>query len=213
MQGPVVEKKKRQENMAADLITLTGKEIERVLEQLADLRVRVFREWPYLYDGSVSYEKTYLARYVNAPGAVVVGAFAGERLVGAATGQPLAGEVEDFRVPFERAGFDPAGIYYFAESVLDADWRGRGVGHAFFDAREAHARALGFDTAAFCAVIRPADHPLRPAGYAPLDPFWRKRGYAPANGLTVGFDWPDLGEAAATRKQLQVWMRSGLSGG
>lgn len=208
-----MEKNKRQENMAVDLITLTGKKIERVIEQLADLRVQVFREWPYLYDGSASYEKTYLARYVNAPGAVVVGAFAGERLVGAATGQPLADEVEDFRAPFGRAGLDPAGIYYFAESVLDADWRGLGIGHAFFDRREAHARALGFDTAAFCAVIRPPEHPLRPAGYAPLDPFWTKRGYAPAHGLTVGFDWPDLGETTSSRKRLQVWMRRGLSGG
>ncbi len=207
-----MEKKNRQENVAVDLITLTGKEIKRVIEPLADLRVRVFREWPYLYDGSASYEKTYLARYVKAPGAVVVGAFAGERLVGAATGQPLAGEVEDFRAPFERAGHDPSGIYYFAESVLDAGWRGLGIGHAFFDRREAHAGALGFGTAAFCAVIRPRDHPLRPAGYAPLDPFWRKRGYTPIEGLTVGFDWPDLGEATASRKRLQVWMRDGLPG-
>lgn len=205
-----METKKQKENPAVELVTLTGKEIERTIAELADLRVRVFRDWPYLYDGTRSYEKTYLARYVTAPGAVVVGAFSGDTLVGAATGQPLATEVDDFRKPFEQAGLDPAAIYYFAESVLDKDWRGQGIGHAFFDAREAHARSLGFDAAAFCAVVRPADHPLRPAGYAPLDPFWRKRGYAPVEGLTVGFDWPDIGETASSRKQLQVWMRGGL---
>lgn len=143
----------------------------------------------------------------------MVGALAGKRLVGAATGQPLAEEVAEFRDPFEAAGFDPATIFYFAESVLDPQFRGQGLGHGFFDAREAHARALGFDRAAFCAVIRPIDHPARPKDYSPLDPFWRKRGYLPVEGLTVGFDWPDVGEATSSRKQMQVWMRDGLLAG
>lgn len=198
--------------MKAELITLTGKEIHKVLDDLAELRVKVFREWPYLYEGSLDYERGYLRRYAESEGAVVVGALAGKRLVGAATGQPLEGEVADFRDPFEEAGFDPATIFYFAESVLDPQWRGQGLGHGFFDAREAHAHRLGFDRAAFCAVIRPADHPARPAGYSPLDPFWRKRGYLPVEGLTVGFDWPDVGEAASSRKRMQVWMRDGLTG-
>lgn len=199
--------------MTAELFTLTGKQIETVLEPLAALRVKVFRDWPYLYEGSLEYERGYLRRYAESEGAVVVAALAGKQIVGAATGQPLADEVAEFRDPFEAAGFDPATIFYFAESVLDADWRGQGLGHGFFDAREAHARALGFDRAAFCAVIRPMDHPARPKDYRPLDPFWRKRGYLPVEGLTVGFDWPDVGETASSRKRMQVWMREGLLSG
>ncbi|SOB89724.1 GNAT family N-acetyltransferase [Stappia indica] len=196
--------------MKAELFTLTGKEIGDALDDLAVLRVKVFREWPYLYEGSLDYERTYLRRYAEGKGAVVIAALAGKEIVGAATGQPLGEEVAEFRDPFEAAGFDPATIFYFAESVLDPHFRGQGLGHGFFDAREAHARALGFDRAAFCAVIRPMDHPARPKDYSPLDPFWRKRGYLPVEGLTVGFDWPDVGETASSRKQMQVWMRDGL---
>lgn len=199
--------------MKAELFTLTGKEIGDALDDLAVLRVKVFREWPYLYEGSLDYERNYLRRYAQGKGAVVVGALAGKEIVGAATGQPLGEEVAEFRDPFEAAGFDPATIFYFAESVLDPQFRGQGLGHGFFDAREAHARALGFDRAAFCAVIRPMDHPARPKDYSPLDPFWRKRGYLPVEGLTVGFDWPDVGETASSRKQMQVWMRDGLLAG
>ncbi|WP_067335266.1 GNAT family N-acetyltransferase [Stappia indica] len=199
--------------MKAELFTLTGKEIGNALDDLAALRVKVFREWPYLYEGSLDYERTYLRRYAQGKGAVVVGALAGKEIVGAATGQPLGEEVSEFRDPFEVAGFDPATIFYFAESVLDPRFRGQGLGHGFFDAREAHARALGFDRAAFCAVIRPMDHPARPKDYSPLEPFWRKRGYLPVEGLTVGFDWPDVGETASSRKQMQVWMRDGLLAG
>lgn len=199
--------------MNPELFTLTGKQIAEALDDLAELRVKVFREWPYLYEGSLDYERNYLGRYAQGHGAVVVGALAGKRLVGAATGQPLAEEVAEFRDPFEAAGFDPATFFYFAESVLDPQYRGQGLGHGFFDAREAHARALGFDRAAICAVIRPMDHPARPSDYSPLDPFWRKRGYLPVEGLTVGFDWPDVGETASSRKQMQVWMREGLLSG
>lgn len=207
-------KKKKRSNGANDvpvtINTLTGNEIEALLEPLARLRVEVFREWPYLYDGSEAYEAEYLSRYLRSPGAVMVGAFDGGALIGAATGQPLRDEVDDIRRPYEAAGLDPAGIYYFAESVLTRDYRGRGIGHAFFDGREVRARELGFDAATFCAVIRPANHPCRPEGYRPLDPFWRKRGFAPVDGLTIGFDWPDVGETGSSRKALQVWLRRGL---
>ena len=87
------------------------------------------------------------------------------------------------------------------------EYRGRGVGHAFFDAREAHARRLGFTHSAFCAVRRPEDHPARPASHTPLDPFWRARGYAPLEGVIATFRWKDIGERGETPKPLQFWMR------
>ena len=88
-------------------------------------------------------------------------------------------------------------------------WRNRGIGVAFFDHREAHARALGrFAEACFCAVVRPGDHPLRPPGYRPLDAFWRRRGYRPAPALTARFDWPDLGDGGLdTVKAMRFWTK------
>jgi GNAT superfamily N-acetyltransferase len=99
-------------------------------------------------------------------------------------------------------------VFYCAESVLLPEYRGQGAGHAFFDAREAHARALGRSHAAFCSVIRPADHPARPADHRPLDAFWTGRGYAPLPGAIAQFRWKDLGEAGQTEKPLQFWTRA-----
>jgi hypothetical protein len=48
---------------------------------------------------------------------------------------------------------------------------------------------------------------MRPAGYAPLDPFWRKRGYQPLPGVVANFGWKDLGDADESRKSLQFWSR------
>ncbi|ADZ69701.1 GNAT family N-acetyltransferase [Polymorphum gilvum] len=193
--------------MAVEIRILTGAELDTVLEDLARLRIAVFRDWPYLYDGSMEYEARYLSRYAGTPGAVIVGAFDGGRLVGAATGEPLEREVIQFRRPFEERGLDLGAIFYLAESVLDPAWRGKGIGHRFFDEREAHARRLGYRQATFCAVIRPDEHPLRPAGYVPLDAFWRKRGYRPLEGAIVHFPWRDIGAQEDTEKPMQVWLR------
>ena len=59
----------------------------------------------------------------------------------------------------------------------------------------------------FCGVQRPGDHPMRPADYRPLDPFWRARGYAPLPGVIARFSWKDLGEDSETLKPLQFWIR------
>ncbi|MCP1337390.1 GNAT family N-acetyltransferase [Futiania mangrovi] len=187
---------------------LTGADLTAALPALARLRIEVFRDFPYLYEGTLDYEAGYVARFAAADGAVIVGAFDGDRIVGVATGAPMAGQLDAFVQPFRERGHDIEGIFYFGESVLLPAYRGRGIGHAFFDRREAHARTLGCSVATFCAVVRPDDHPMRPADYTPLDAFWRKRGYAPVAGLAGQFGWRDVGDAEETQKPMQFWMRT-----
>jgi GNAT superfamily N-acetyltransferase len=138
---------------------------------------------------------------------VIVAAWDGRDLVGAATGAPMEDHADEFAAPFEARGYDLSEIFYCAESVLLPRYRGQGAGHAFFDHREAQGRALGRRYSTFCSVIRPADHPARPADYAPLDPFWRKRGYEKVEGLVATFPWRDIGDEAETEKPMQFWMR------
>jgi GNAT superfamily N-acetyltransferase len=187
---------------------VTGEDIAPWIEAVADLRIRVFRDWPYLYEGSVGYEREYLIHYRTSPGSVFVLALddAGG-VAGCSTGLPLIDAHNEFRAPFRVSGYELGRVFYFGESVLDPAWRGRGIGHAFFDEREAHARKLGFDITAFCAVLRPNDHPLRPADYRPLDEFWKKRGYEPVEGLTTSFAWQDIDQAHETDKPMQFWVK------
>lgn len=183
-------------------------DLEAALDALARLRIAVFREWPYLYDGSLAYEQHYLAGFLDQTGAALIVARDGGAIVGAATASPMAGQASAFRAPFEKQGHDVAALFYFGESVLLPAYRGHGLGHAFFDAREAAARAAGAGAACFCGVIRPADHALRPADARDLAPFWRKRGYAPIEGLIAHYDWKDIDQAMETSHPMQVWHRT-----
>ncbi|MTH99338.1 GNAT family N-acetyltransferase [Roseibium sp. RKSG952] len=190
-----------------DVHALTGSTLAGALDDVARLRIAVFRAWPYLYDGDLEYERKYLQSYRDSDKAIVVGAFDGDRLIGASTGAPLTDHADDFAAAFEGSGLDLAEIFYCAESVLLPEYRGQGVGHRFFDLREAHAQSLGFGKCAFCAVQRPQDHPMRPASYRPLDEFWRARGYEKLAGAVAQFSWKDLGDKDETLKPLQFWIR------
>ncbi|MDE8346775.1 MAG: GNAT family N-acetyltransferase [Acidocella sp.] len=187
--------------------TLTGVDILPYLPALAGLRIAVFRDYPYLYDGAMGYEKTYLQTYATAPDAAIIIARAGGRVVGAATCLPLRAETANIQHPFRQAGMDISKIFYFGESVLEAPYRGQGIGVAFFAARESQARATGHSITAFCAVQRPADHPNCPQHYQPLDEFWIHRGYTRQESLTCQMSWRDIGAAAESPKTLMFWTR------
>jgi GNAT superfamily N-acetyltransferase len=168
----------------------------------------VFREYPYLYLGDQEYEQKYLATYAVTDAGLVVLALDGDRVVGASTALPLAQHSDDVVPPLERAGYPAASVYYFGESVLEPAYRGRGLGRAFFEHREQRARALGFRTAAFCAVDRPADHPRRPADYRGHDALWASCGFQRRPDITATFSWRDLDDAGETAKQMTFWLKA-----
>lgn len=192
--------------MSLTIRAYRGAAIAPMIDAFADLRMTVFRDWPYLYDGDRDYERRYLADYTRAE-SLMVAAFDGDRLVGGSTGLPLSdhGEIADDLA--RSLSTDAAKVYYCAESVLLPAYRGQGAYRDFFTLRENHARELNCTFATFCAVLRPDDHPLRPAGAQPLDPIWRRYGYAPLAGVTTIISWRDIGEPADTPKSLQVWSK------
>ena len=54
--------------MSLRLTPLTGAAILPLLDTLADLRIRVFHDYPYLYEGSLDYERRYLQSCAEATG-------------------------------------------------------------------------------------------------------------------------------------------------
>ncbi|MFN8304183.1 MAG: GNAT family N-acetyltransferase [Saprospiraceae bacterium] len=188
---------------------LGGKHFSEVFDDLAALRITVFREYPYLYEGTTDYEKSYLKTYADAERSFLFAVYDSGRMIGATTCIPLENETAEVQEPFQKAGYSLDEVFYFGESLLLPEYRGLGLGHRFFDEREAHAASFGtFRYTCFCAVARPDDHPLRPKDYRPLDEFWTKRGYRKEPGLQSLFDWPDLGETESTAKPMLYWLRA-----
>ncbi len=193
--------------MSIRVETLTGARLASHVGDVARLRIEVFRAFPYLYDGDLAYERRYLAAFAASKNAVIVGAFDGDEVVGASTAAPLVSQMDEVKAPFEARGEDLSQYFYFGESVLKPAYRGSGIGVRFFEEREAQARRCGATVTTFCAVVRPENHPARPSGYVPLDVFWTKRGYSPAEGLICRIGWKEIGEAEESPKPMQFWMK------
>lgn len=196
-------------NSSISVRALTGKELIAALPALAQLRITVFRDFPYLYDGSLAYEADYLAKFAESKAAVCVAAYNGDAIVGASTGAAMTEQVSEFYASLAANGYDIANLFYCSESVLLKAYRGHGIGNAFFDLREAHARAFGhFTHSLFSSVVRPPDHSLRSPDYRSLDAFWTKRGYAKADGITGSYSWKDIDQPNETIKIMQFWIKA-----
>lgn len=185
----------------------TGSAVQPYLDDVARLRMKVFADWPYLYEGDLDYERDYLAAYAASSRSVFAIAMDNGVVVGATTGIPLAEDAPAFQQPFRERGIDVASVFYFGESVLLQDYRGRGIGHRFFDYREAHAQELGrFALTAFAAVDRDADDPRRPPEHRGNEPFWERRGYVRQPGMTMQLAWDELGRGRIDHA-LTFWTR------
>lgn len=188
------------------ILSFKGKSIQPFINDIARLRIEVFREYPYLYDGDIDYEKDYLSPFLSTIRAAAVLAFAGNEVVGASTCLPLSDESEEFQKPFLEKGLPVSEIFYFGESVLKKAYRGKGIGVAFFNEREAQAFSFpGIRKTVFCAVERPETHPLKPKDYQPLNDFWERRGYRILPGMFMQLDWKDIDQPQSTGKKMIFW--------
>ena len=184
-----------------------GAEVVPWLDAVAQLRIEVFRDFPYLYDGDIAYEHHYLSAYANSADSLFVLALEGDRVVGASTGIALESAEAEFQAPFIEQGIPLQHVFYFGESVLQHGYRGVGLGHRFFDARETFAAQHGKTVTAFCAVERQDNHPLRPQSYSPLDVFWQRRGYQKQAHMVTQYRWLDIDASEPTDKKMVFWLK------
>lgn len=189
------------------IVALKGKEILPYINDLANLRIAVFKEYPYLYAGDLDYETNYLKTYVQSPECTMALVFDNNKVVGASTSIPMEFETPEVQKPFLDAGMNIASIFYFGESILLPAYRGQGIYHKFFAIRETAAKEYGSEFATLCGVDRPLDDPRKPKDYFPVDLFWDKMGYKKQNNIFTFYEWKEIGEAVATPKRMYFWMK------
>ena len=192
---------------AIDIVPLKGPLPKQHLKDLAQLRISIFRDYPFLYDGSLAYEEKYLEPYMKSENFLLVLVFDGKKIVGASTALPLAEEHQEFQAPFIEKQLNPKEYCYFGESMLEPEYRGQGISKKFFLERENHAKSLGLPSTCFCSISRPLDHPKRPKNFYTLNEFWKKQGYKENFSLIANCSYKELGDVEETIKPLHFWIK------
>ena len=118
--------------MTVTVTKLTGEALRTRLDDLGKLRIEIFRAWPYLYKGTIAYERQYLPRYAEAKTGTMIVAEDDGAIVGASTALGLDEEDDHVQQPFLDAKLDLKKIFYFGESVLLPQYRGQGMGVRLF---------------------------------------------------------------------------------
>lgn len=189
------------------VLSYKGNAILPFIPELAKLRISIFKEYPYLYEGDLDYEYKYLNTYVKCPESVIVIAFDNDAVVGASSSIPLEFETIEFQKPFLENNINVKDVFYFGESVLRHEYRGRKIYRQFFTQREEAAKEYGSKIAAFAAVERMPNDPRKPKDYQPLDDIWHYFGYEKNPALRAYFNWKEIGEKAETPKPLSFWLK------
>ncbi|MDD2900451.1 MAG: GNAT family N-acetyltransferase [Desulfuromonadaceae bacterium] len=186
---------------------LTGTAIADALDDLATLRLDIFPEYPYLYQGRMADELIYLSTYAEAPDAGVILAYDGLTVIGAATGMPLIHEDARMFDAFARASFPLDEVYYVGELLLRPAYRNCGLGRKLLDLFESHIRSLGCYRRLTCATVeRPDDHLLRPRDYIPITRFLARTGFARLPGVTTSFMWRET-DGVKRDHTMQFWIK------
>jgi GNAT superfamily N-acetyltransferase len=186
---------------------LTGSAVGPCLEALASLRIDIFREYPYLYEGSREYELNYLRLYMEAPDAFVISVNDAGSMVGAATGISLCHENQDLIDPLAGTSYPVAETFYVGELLYYPAYRNRGLGMSLIAMIEEHVRSLGNFRYLTCAtVVRSDDHPLRPKEYVPIDRFLDRIGFRDLPGITTSFTWKEI-DGISREHPMQFWVK------
>ena len=151
----------------------TGDKIKTYLHSLAKLMTEVFKEYPYMREAHIAQQTEYIKKAASYKESIAVLIFDNTTLVGASLGIPLNGESKEIQNPFTEKGLNVNEVFFFTALLLLKPYRRRGIGHHFFDVREAHVlHCKKFTHISFCVPQLPENDALRrPEDYLPLENF------------------------------------------
>lgn len=186
---------------------LTGLSVEGCLDDLASLRINIFKEYPYLYDGFPEDELKYLRLYMETPDAFVISVKDSGRMIGAATGVPLCYEHEGLVAPFIGTSYSVDELFYVGEVLFYQECRDRGLGLNLLKQIEEYVRTLGSYRYLTCAtVVRPDNHPLYPENYVKIDKFLTRTGFNILPDVTSNFVWQET-DGVMRDHLMQFWIK------
>lgn len=170
-----------------------GAQCSEMINTVSDLRITMFKEYPYLYQGDKEYEKHYVKAYVQERGMVIKAAVK-EELAGVITGIPLVEDAETFpeaKQAFVQQGFIPEQFYYIGEVMVMPQFRKKGIAAALFNALEKQAQKWNYEKFCFVTIEHDKNHSLKPANYEDPAAVWRKLGYSKTS-VTIPAKYPTI---------------------
>lgn len=184
----------------------SGPEAKKYINEIAHMRISIFKEFPYLYEGSIEYERGYLETYFQSQESVISLLFEKENVVGYASAIPLEQEFAEIQKSFIDAGLNVKEYLYVGELMLQKPQQGLGFFNHWKNFGMQLAKDRGFKYWTGMTVDRPENHPLKPAGYIPLDTLWKRCGAIKDERLKATIPWKQIDTQKEEVNTLSFWI-------
>ncbi|MCH9613369.1 MAG: hypothetical protein SP1CHLAM54_03680 [Chlamydiia bacterium] len=188
-----------------DISVKRGEELLEIIPDIAKLRIEVFAEWPYRYEGDLTYEEKYVKKFAQSEEAFCVVAKDGDKVVGVSTALPLKDEEEKMQLPFREKGYDVDTFFYLSDTVLQKEYRGQGIGGRLVQMRMLEASLDPRYTHLCVASIERDDVPE--GSCKDLSQSRRHMGFVRDPDLVVWYDWKEIGDEVETPHPLIFWIK------
>jgi len=202
--------KERKINLSENLYmkVLSGPDAREYFEDIAQIRISLFSEYPYLYEGTIEHEKEYLETYFKSSCALILLVFDGQKIVGFSNSIALSEESEEMKTPFIEHKLNLSEYLYIGEVMIYKPYRNKKILRKFLEFHENTALTQGYSHMIFMTVERPDNHPARPDNHRLLDPVWKHFGYQQIPGLQIHFMWPQVDTNQDTENTLAIWQKN-----
>ncbi len=201
--------------MNIDIKMLHGNEITKGADLIAQMRLIEFKNFPYLYAGTMDAERKYLSSYAKDKKSIFTLAYCDHELAGIATGIPLlsnANILPGVQELFEQHGLKPQDYYYVGELIVLDKYRNQHIGSNLLLAQSRYVQSLNYKSLCLMTVEREDNHPLKPENYHSTDRLWQKLGYTKTT-MQMRFKWPTItadGSIMEMEHRLSFWIKQSI---
>lgn len=192
-----------------NVVPFTDESLKEFILSIIDLRIEVFAEYPFLYEGDRKFEEKYLQKFNTMKDSIIAIAFDGDKIIGAGTGHPFTYERENFKELFKKHDRDPKDYYFIGEVLLQKPYRAQGLGKQIYAQIEAYVRKLGcYPHISLFTILRPDNHPKKPENYFSLISYWEKLGFTKHPELIETATYQEVGEKEKSPKEMIFMIKS-----
>jgi len=188
--------------------TFQGEEIAPYTNEIVQLCNKIYREYPYLYNGEDAGYESYLESYSQSKEAIICLAFADEKAVGIAAGIPMSQRRNRYDQTLLEHGYDPDALFYLGEFGLKPEYQGRGIEEVMYQSIEDFARKnRNLTTICFWEIANSLDLSQRHSGYLPKEDFWKKLGFIRHPELNFVIFWTNINESQDSPHSAVYWLK------
>jgi GNAT superfamily N-acetyltransferase len=189
---------------------LHGKEIDAHVKQITDLALIIYREYPYLYEGTEEEYLPLIQHYAQSERGLAYLLYDDEKPVGVAIGTALQSMRESYKEPILNSHLKDEidSLFYLGEFLLLKEYRGKGFGKQMYNDFEKTVKTnKSYTGICFCKIVEFDQHPGMPANYKPLDGFWSTLGFHKLPNIQFSVSWRNVNEQNESPHQLVYWIK------